>query len=76
MKNGQVWNRRGWGTNRSSLRLAANSDNQLWTSIYTTTSLNGRFDLVANGRLRFGDDMSDLSQESFQGGAIARFVSI
>jgi hypothetical protein len=48
--------------------LATDSDNQLWSEIHTTTALNSYFDFVANGQLRFGDDISDLIQESLQVG--------
>jgi hypothetical protein len=48
--------------------LATDSDTQLWSEIHTTTMLNSNWDLVANGQLRFGDDISSLIQESMQMG--------
>lgn len=48
--------------------LASGSDNQLWSEIHTTTMLNNYWDFVANGQLQFGDDISELIQESFHAG--------
>ena len=44
------------------------SDTELWTTIYTTTELNNRFDLLLNGQLRFGNDISALFDERVQTG--------
>ena len=48
--------------------LASGKDTQLWPAIYTTTELNNRFDFVANGQLRFGNDITELIRESVQVG--------
>jgi len=48
--------------------VAAGSDTQLWTTIYTTTALNRYVDFLANSQLRFGSDISDLVREDVQTG--------
>ena len=55
--------------------LGKGSDTQLWTSVYTTVELNNRFDLLLNGQLRFGDDISALTDERFQTGFSYRALS-
>ncbi len=55
--------------------LGKGSDTQLWTSVYTTIELNSRFDLLLNGQLRFGDDISALTDERVQTGFSFRALS-